>query len=497
MAVPQSTNTYVFGVGIGNQWPQPRRGRTFTWSNATLNSLNGTGIYEDITGPLDATRLAQTRSALAKWAAAANLSFSEVTDSASVHIRIGLSTTLQALGFRGRARHTGGSNRTQSASAIGTHRTGTNFDRTVLHEIGHNLGLSHTVSTSPIMYAPTSGSAALRAGDIAGIGLLFPSGAGDDIRTNAVNLGDLTNAASMTRTGSITGGSINPDYKEFRLTETRQVDITLSGLTGNLDLFVEGSTGVELYSAERSGTLPDTISEALGAGTYYIKLDVADASSAVSDIISAYSLQVEVSATTTTIITPIIEPDPPDPSAHTFVIPYSELLTTEDFLDWFGLDTSPTPFLPGTFFDDGVGRYLVRIRLDGAAGNNDVLLRFSTNQTHPGTDAGDELSDAFESSGTITFSASGAGSFIITGIPDSTEPYEFNVSNHASLLSFLTAYDSAQGALSVSFLLPPPPVLRLVPYPAAWHSSTARSTASTRQAPSFDTRISTQQAPRP
>ena len=52
------------------------------------------------------------------------------------------------------------------------------------------------------------------------------------------------------------------------------------------------------------------ISEALGAGTYYIRVDVADASSAVSDIISAFSLQVEVSATTT-IIDPIIDPTRP------------------------------------------------------------------------------------------------------------------------------------------------------------------------------------------
>ena len=87
------------------------------------------------------------------------------------------------------------------------------------------------------------------------------------------------------------------------------MDLTLSGLAGNLDLFIEGPTGVELYSAERSGTLNDTISEALGAGTYYIRIDVADASSSVSDIISAFSLQVEVSATII-IIDPIIV-DPP------------------------------------------------------------------------------------------------------------------------------------------------------------------------------------------
>ena len=551
MAVPVSDpdGTYIF---YNYGWTIPRRGRTFTWSNATLD-LNDTRSA-DLEGPLSSTNLARFQTAFSRWPAVTNVFFMEVSDSVNVDIRVGeIVTPVSFLGNAG-VYTAGGSqvltgNRSgwvngriamnSSHSQIANNET--NYIDTAAHEIGHILGLGHPSSGVQLMTPSYLGSQGqIQDGDEAGIDLLFPSGVGDDTRATANDRGDLTNTPSTTRTGNIIGGSNNPDYHEFTLSSEKSVELTLSGLGDNLDLYLESPSGSEINSSELPAAFSENFTESLDAGTYYIRVDVGDASSAVSDTISDYSLLIEVSdssppigPTTSSLSAPtsvsaadgqersVLSWGAPtdiglgvteyqyqldgagdwesagtgtsytvsnlsvgshtfklravdsggygpesasvsatvteDTSAYSVVVAYSDLTVTEDLIELFGTDVSPRPFLPGDFFDDGTGRYIVRLKLDGFAGENDVTLRFSTDPDHSGTDVGDELSSAFEASGTITFSASGAGSFVITGIGDSTEPYEFNVSNHADLLTFLTAYDNAQGPLTIRFQNPNAP----------------------------------------
>ena len=269
----------------------------------------------------------------------------------------------------------------------------------------------------------------------------------------------MTDDPTTTRSGSITGGSNNPDYYEFRLTGTRQVDLTLSGLTGNLNLRLEGSSGSLIDSSAGSGTGNEEISEVLGAGTYYIKVDVADASSAVSDIISAFSLQVEVSATTT-IIGPIII-DPPDPvvPSSSISLPGDEVRysTTSHSINW---DTSGSGLLLlGGFFTDGNERYLVEFRISGL--NGSVRLFFSlTDVRDSGDDVVDNFTEDFRTTGIIRFSVSGASVTLTPPITDTTEPYSWSPANASEVETFAEDYEDGDD-LTIRFSSPVPVIAPL------------------------------------
>ena len=104
-------------------------------------------------------------------------------------------------------------------------------------------------------------------------------------RETAINLGDLTSAASPRfRSGTVNLASTfqlasNPrDYYRFELTGTRTMRFELRGLSADADLRLENSNGGWLGGSYQPGTSVDAIVRTLAAGTYYIVVDASDGS---------------------------------------------------------------------------------------------------------------------------------------------------------------------------------------------------------------------------
>ena len=102
-------------------------------------------------------------------------------------------------------------------------------------------------------------------------------------RETAINLGDLTRAASPRfRSGTVNFASTfqlasNPrDYYRFELTDTRTMRFELPGLSADADLRLENSNGGRLGGSYQPGTSVDAIVRTLAAGTYYIVVNASD-----------------------------------------------------------------------------------------------------------------------------------------------------------------------------------------------------------------------------
>ena len=103
-------------------------------------------------------------------------------------------------------------------------------------------------------------------------------------------------------------------------------------------------------------------------------------------------------------------------------------------------------------------RFLVELRLNGSAhaspGSVYLKLHNSSNEEVNDGNAGDDLSTDFESSGTITITASDNSTLILTGIGDSTEPYFWTPSNSTAVSNFVTAIQAlTDKSVTVEFSL--------------------------------------------
>lgn len=93
----------------------------------------------------------------------------------------------------------------------------------------------------------------------------------DDTIAGATNIGTL-NGTTFTFHNSIGATDLN-DYYKFTVAASRSVTITLSGMTGdgNLSLLASNGSSV-LGTSAHTGTANETITTALSAGTYYIRV---------------------------------------------------------------------------------------------------------------------------------------------------------------------------------------------------------------------------------
>ncbi|MBW4471648.1 MAG: tandem-95 repeat protein, partial [Stenomitos rutilans HA7619-LM2] len=103
--------------------------------------------------------------------------------------------------------------------------------------------------------------------------------------SNAFNLGsNLTGSA--TYRNSV--GSLNNDYYQLNVGTPSAVNLTLAGLTANLDVQLVNSSNQVLQSSTLSGTSAETITSTLAAGTYYVRVYAANGGT------SAYALNLLV-----------------------------------------------------------------------------------------------------------------------------------------------------------------------------------------------------------
>ena len=165
----------------GARWNDP----TVTWSMGTTN------------GAFDQTEQRQIEQAFATWAAASGLQFVEVSSPSQADISIGwgnldtsqtgavgLTTYRSSKGVFSAGTQIQLESSTQDALTPGAHGeltysgTDATFSQTVLHEIGHALGLAENADTTSIMnYDLTSSNQTLDQTDLNGIQALYGSSA--------------------------------------------------------------------------------------------------------------------------------------------------------------------------------------------------------------------------------------------------------------------------------------------------------------------------------
>ena len=116
----------------------------------------------------------------------------------------------------------------------------------------------------------------------------------------------------------------------------------------------------------------------------------------------------------------------------TVTLPHSESQVLGNGMEWLQIGTSYAfPNLGSGLAAGADDIYLGRLVLRSTDGRISLQLA-PTASMHPGF-AGDEFSDQMEQNGSITFEASDGESVTVTGISDSTEPYNWIPSNAAAL----------------------------------------------------------------
>jgi trimeric autotransporter adhesin len=104
--------------------------------------------------------------------------------------------------------------------------------------------------------------------------------------TTALNVGALNGAGSYV--GQVSGLD-NEDWFQFTLGASTGVSLSLTGLTGNADLQLLNSTGGIIATSALTGTVNESLSQTLAAGTYFAKVYT------TGNVRSEYSLGLNIS----------------------------------------------------------------------------------------------------------------------------------------------------------------------------------------------------------
>lgn len=182
----------------GTKWGtiQPGIGATFTWSFAdldlegnfrsgqTTDDATSRPDYPELTGPITPEFQGLVRDSFAKWAEVLpDVTFVEVGDSMASDVRIGRQPTRD--GGNTTYYNYPGQPLSLAVIAMGdnTMRDSATFTKVIEHEIGHVLGLAHTVDANNVMtpgFNSLNGDGLLSFDDVAGARFLYegPSTAG-------------------------------------------------------------------------------------------------------------------------------------------------------------------------------------------------------------------------------------------------------------------------------------------------------------------------------
>ena len=94
-----------------------------------------------------------------------------------------------------------------------------------------------------------------------------------DTQQNALSLGLLEPGSTLSYSEYL-GGADTSDYLSFEITAPYEVNITASGFSSDIDLFIEDQAGVTIGSSEAPSTQNEALLLTLSPGLYYINLSV-------------------------------------------------------------------------------------------------------------------------------------------------------------------------------------------------------------------------------
>ena len=115
-------------------------------------------------------------------------------------------------------------------------------------------------------------------------------GDADATPAGATGWGDITGEASESDVSGAIGGADRTDYYSFTLGEPKLVRLELRELRRNADLYLEDGEGLVLAESTETRRNNESISQALGAGTYHVRVSAREGQS------GAYTLRRHVSA---------------------------------------------------------------------------------------------------------------------------------------------------------------------------------------------------------
>lgn len=104
----------------------------------------------------------------------------------------------------------------------------------------------------------------------AGVGITITDFIGNDLRT-AYNVGDVNNFNFSW--GDSVSNSDRHDVYRFRLDNAATVNLGLTGMSADGDIYLLDSAGNTITSSTRGGAANEAISRFLGAGTYYARVE--------------------------------------------------------------------------------------------------------------------------------------------------------------------------------------------------------------------------------
>lgn len=239
------------------------------WASNTITWTFGSG--SPFSGAITAPFLATVESALAAWAASANIDFQPVAAGTPADIEIGWGSLQDgAAGAAGATiglttTYTTASNQLSLATveledptqlALADTAQGYAWQGTVstlyqvaLHELGHALGLDHSSDPTAVMY-PTAQSTnpGLSFADIAGMQALYGAPAGADI-----GITDTTAGVSLSLPASAYAGPVAGLQQQYAYSGSDSVDIG-GGVPG---LFLKGGGGNDALAASSGRNVLD------------------------------------------------------------------------------------------------------------------------------------------------------------------------------------------------------------------------------------------------
>jgi hypothetical protein len=94
----------------------------------------------------------------------------------------------------------------------------------------------------------------------------------DNTQATAFNVGPLSGGSAGTQTfNEFVGSADTVDYYKFTVSSGGTVNLGMSDLRNDADLYLLSSSGATLASSTRSGTSSESIAGTLTAGTYYVR----------------------------------------------------------------------------------------------------------------------------------------------------------------------------------------------------------------------------------